>query len=188
MTTDVNGWVEWRWNEADDEWTGVIKIGMIVAGNYDMYGCLFGVRNYTGFRPVAYNRGLPTNASDETKAEYTQYGTEAFSPSWIAWPEIAAIDWSEEALDYRVYHYKRYDNGQVVYQQMKSLTRNHPRFEDMYEGMMWEEGDTVYKVQSIRKQTILDILPGWQLIFEMMAVMAMRYGNENVRLVVWFSD
>jgi hypothetical protein len=62
---DISGVVEVRpWAAEPDlssevEWEAAISLDYLnISRDYDAFGCLFGVMNYAGFRPVAPARGL----------------------------------------------------------------------------------------------------------------------------------
>jgi hypothetical protein len=40
--------------------------------NHDAFGCLFGVRTYANFRPLAADRGLPADASATVSGQFSQ--------------------------------------------------------------------------------------------------------------------
>src|SRR5450755_2279415 len=66
MGTDITGYIEvkFEWNEY---WQAAIDLFWLYEGQYDSFACLFGVRNYAGFRPLAQDRGLPFDISPEVK-------------------------------------------------------------------------------------------------------------------------
>lgn len=74
--------------------------------NYDAFGCLFGIRNFAGFEPLAEDRGLPDDVADRTREECERYS--AIGTTWISWSELANVDWDEAALrpDPRTHEYR----------------------------------------------------------------------------------
>ena len=100
------GWVEVRpllsdpaSSRPDKNWSAVIDAGGgLLFGNYHAYGCLFGVAN-SDFEPLAPGRGIPEDASERVRQDLAAWDTDAFSPSWVTWAEIKAMDWEEEAAD-----------------------------------------------------------------------------------------
>ncbi|MEU9015364.1 hypothetical protein AB0D12_37735 [Streptomyces sp. NPDC048479] len=62
---------------------------------YDALACLFGIRNYFGFSPLAEGRGFPSDASEALRTEYAAYGglPDVHGTTWITWSELAAADW-----------------------------------------------------------------------------------------------
>lgn len=105
MSTDVSGMIECRpgarlWGEDDEDaiWTAAIDLFLLNTGNaYDALACLFGVRNYVGFRPLAQERGLPEDTSDGVRAAFTAYDGPkcAHGTTWITWAELSSVDWDE---------------------------------------------------------------------------------------------
>src|SRR5260370_10450860 len=76
MGTDILGWIECkeRWSKG---WFGVISLEGIATRHYDMFGCLFGVRNNARFKPIAPDRGLPIDSSNAVrKAMAPRYNIE----------------------------------------------------------------------------------------------------------------
>ena len=74
MGVDICGSVEFRDAVLDEfrgwkVWYAVINAGIILDRSCAMFGSLFGVRNPTDFAPVAANRGLPDDVSEEVKAD-----------------------------------------------------------------------------------------------------------------------
>lgn len=89
MGADIHGWIE-AWDKYIPAWQGLMSFEFLVNRNYDIFGCLFGVRNYACFMPVAANRGLPTDISSPIQIDFWSLGDDAHSATWIGWPEIKA--------------------------------------------------------------------------------------------------
>jgi hypothetical protein len=62
--------------------------------DYAAFGCLFGVRNQAGYRPLAAGRGLPRDVSSGLRAESEPWVAEGHltGATWVSWAEIAALD------------------------------------------------------------------------------------------------
>ncbi|MFF5313583.1 hypothetical protein [Streptomyces massasporeus] len=105
MSTEVSGMIEcrpsarlWGPDDEDSAWHAAIDLFLLNNGNaYDALACLFGVRNYVGFRPLAEDRGLPSDTSEGLRTEYAAYGgpPDVHGTTWITWAELAAADWQE---------------------------------------------------------------------------------------------
>ncbi|MCX5392210.1 hypothetical protein [Streptomyces sp. NBC_00094] len=105
MSTDVSGMIECRpgarlWGPDDEDtvWEAGIDLFLLNRGNaYDGLACLFGVRNYFGFRPLAEDRGFPDDASEGLCREYADYGGPRYvhGTTWLTWAELSATDWQE---------------------------------------------------------------------------------------------
>ncbi|MDQ2799891.1 MAG: hypothetical protein M3Y13_09630 [Armatimonadota bacterium] len=185
MGIDIHGWVEVRRHYKgaipphDVQWHGVIAIYQIMQRNYDMFSCLFGIQPYAQFNPVAAGRGLPCDISEEASDDYLTW-EEACGETWISWPEIQVIDWDEEALDRRPHEYSLDDSGQLLY-----TGKSAPLASDIVvEGNTWQIGENVFKAERIARRKALS--HDWRLLFRLMETLAAEYGNDAVRLAVWF--
>ncbi|WP_297153093.1 hypothetical protein [Thermogemmatispora sp.] len=131
MGVDITGWIECRQffllkSEATP-WRPATSLRFLFHDrNYDAFGCLFGVKNYANFRPVAQGRGLPEDVSPEVQAEYERWGDGAFGTSWITWAEIKAIDWEEpaELPDARIHRYLRAEDGSLIFEGKAAWDKN----------------------------------------------------------------
>lgn len=94
--------------------------------DHDAFGCLFGVRNYANFVPVAAARGLPDDATAETRAAIAEMGGPIHGVTWLDYADVAAIDWDEPALypDEQLHCYRRGPTGEWVYSGKALWTRD----------------------------------------------------------------
>ena len=109
MSVVIDGWVEVQWLppgyrpwHPSPPWTAVITVGSILDQNVDMFGSLFGVRNVSRFRPLAPDRGFPSDPSLVLAEEISELQPflarrEIGHASWLTWAEIDRIDWEEPA-------------------------------------------------------------------------------------------
>jgi hypothetical protein len=203
--------------EYQKTWSGIITIGMLINRDYDSFGCLFGVRNERNFAPLALDRGLPVDVSIEVREDITDLpflevlnlphsaiveelaSDPSNHASWISLPEIKAINLEDRALtvDRQVSKYWRNDDGSLTlvhrsfwdadFAQASGIDFNAIRQEGIRwaEGQSWEYGPYVFKAE---RMTRGEALKGWQMLFTLMAVLGEEYGDENVRLVVWFDS
>ncbi|WP_052890913.1 hypothetical protein [Thermogemmatispora carboxidivorans] len=202
MGVDITGWIECRQffilESETTPWEPAIRLGFLFHDrNYDAFGCLFGVKNYANFRPVAEGRGLPTDVSPEVRAAYERWGDEIFGASWITWAEIKAIDWEEpaELPDARIHCYRRAEDGSLVYEGKSAWDRDfaevvgHSLIEGIFgactwpEGQEWEIGGKVYRSVRLRRK---DARASWKATFSVMEALASNYGDDGVRMIVWF--
>ncbi|MCX5143907.1 hypothetical protein [Streptomyces sp. NBC_00338] len=105
MSTDFSGMVEcnpgahlWGPDDEDSVWQSAIDVWLLNSGNaYDALACLFGVRNYFGFRPPAEDRGLPEDSSSGVRAMFAAAGgpDDVYGTTWITWAELTSADWQE---------------------------------------------------------------------------------------------
>jgi hypothetical protein len=99
MSTDIFGWVEIQ-DPEDEIWDGVLNAGHFMGQNYPLFAALFGVRDDIGVIPIAAERGLPTNVSDEVKCDIDSWGDSPFwSHTWISWTELGSLVWVDDVKD-----------------------------------------------------------------------------------------
>jgi len=159
-----------------------------------MMACLFGWRNCCNYEPIAGERGLPDDISDEL----SQLLGNPPTCSWIGLWEIQRIDWSETAnkIDSRTSFYDSEHNyvkkaagfslpvrqedegymGRVREGKEVTVTLTDDNFQ-------FEAGDEVTLVRELRNREYAKS-DGWERIFDEMKRLADKYGGEgNVRLV-----
>ncbi|GHJ91621.1 hypothetical protein SNE510_11400 [Streptomyces sp. NE5-10] len=72
---DIHGfaecWTTYRVLDAEDtKWWAAMDLDQVYGGcDHDAFGCLFGIRNHAGFRPLAAGRSLPPEASDAVRRQ-----------------------------------------------------------------------------------------------------------------------
>ncbi|WP_126638171.1 hypothetical protein [Embleya hyalina] len=205
MGTDISGFLEYRASQDDQEpiWYTAHDLDSLNGNrDYDAFGCLFGVRNYANFRPLAAGRGLPTDASAAVSARFGQltgwYGEDGVhGTTWITWAEVKAVDWDERAVgpDRRLHEYRRTANGlrltgksswSRAFAEAVGLRRGEDR--EWPEGSEWLVGDTLYRSVTLRRKDAITETGEWQPVWKAMETLATPYGDDNVRLVVWFDD
>lgn len=198
MGCDIHGYVEVdkkHYDEDDSWWKSAGDIFPFVGRAYDSFGCLFGVRNYAQFDPVAADRGIPDNAGRTVKEEYESWGIDAHSASHLYYSEVQEIDWLETAENpderYSILDENKEPTGskfalgpgsgwtEVVQENREAIESGEPVPNedcDMY----------IQRRELTRKEAMSD---AWDwLLNDHMALLADRFGSENVRLVVWFDN
>ncbi len=189
MGTDIIGWVEFK--SAQGEWNHVIDIGLLIDRNYDAFGCLFGVKNYAQFTPLAADRGLPDDLSPQVRHAAEETGEYAFGHTWVTWAELSQLDLRQTAakVDERIHRYRHGVDGKLIFEGKAVWSADLVGVLGAgtlapSEGQQWEIGGHLYRAERMsRADAITD---DWQVLFEMMGTLAEHYGNESVRLVVWF--
>lgn len=212
MGCDIEGWIEVRKYDWSQEWLGCMDIESVVNRNYQMFGALFGVRNYDRFNPTAPNRGFPSDVSDEVKVAYEVWASCAHSTSWITLQEIKNINWDEsgEELSERIDCYQQgIDKPSWGFIGSSSqLTSEDYRLLDAGESVT--KGTLTYKRNFKKKSEAKS--SDWELIFSIMEQLQAFYDEDaksyihdaqvvdekpvvapyvdtsRVRLVVWFDS
>lgn len=211
MGWDICGAIECREQTGQEAvWRYAADLYPLYEGrNYDSFGCLFGFKNHANFRPIAEGRGLPPDISSEVRKDFERFRGEGSGMSWVSWAEIKAIDWEEEGeqADSRIHRYERNEQGELVFtgkavwdREFEELV-NSQQIETeagtmasmlgailgakpaMPEGQQWEKGNVVYRSEKLKRKDACD---DWGGVFNAMEQYAATYGDDGVRLVVWF--
>lgn len=199
---EVRPWATWPDLPSEIEWEAAARLDCLyVNRDYDAFGCLFGVMNMAGFRPLAQERGLPADVSAQVRDEHTALGEhDGLWPTWIGWSEILAIDWDEPAehADARLHRYERQDDGPWRFTSKSAWSREAfeaqgipapPPGSDApiwSEGSQWTRGDVQYRAERLTRREAIPIGSQWDPLWEAMALYAKLHGDEQCRLVVWF--
>lgn len=166
MSTWLFGEVEYRDKAFGSEWFAVINAGCLIVGDYDLYGCLFGVRNYANFEPLFANRGLPEDCCESVKQSFCD---DFHSPTFCSFSELRSINLEEYSTkpDERQWYTLQSKNGPI------RIKGNAPP------GVDAEPARRMQRAEALSNE-------GYQTVYKLMAVLADRFGEENVRLVVYF--
>lgn len=205
MGIDIHGHVEWRPDESHQRWFSIITY--LPVPKADIVDFLFGVDKPTTFDPIAERRGIPEDASSETKAAAPDSdSTYAFGQSYITLEELKEIDWVKMAqlTEGETYFYDT--EGVYVAKLSPESVLTDIEFEEDTETLvdaLREVGEVsgtldqrlmnsspgdilVMKREPIHpKHTVMT--PAWDALLNMMSEAGRIFGNQNVRLVVWFS-
>ncbi|MEU4625073.1 hypothetical protein AB0G04_34505 [Actinoplanes sp. NPDC023801] len=206
MGTDINGYIEIRRRPSGPDgggWTTAVDLFDLYRGrDYDSFACLFGVRNYAGFRPVAAGRGLPPDAAEQTRKSFDEFEDDALWPTWIGGDEIRRIDWSEPAehADTRLHRYERRAGGQWTFESKAAWSREAFEVQGIPEtrpgtpsepypdGTVWTKGDVQFRAVRMTRRDAVPAAGEWTPVWEVMAILGRLHGDENCRLVVWFDQ
>ncbi|MGW7404040.1 hypothetical protein ACWGI9_09910 [Streptomyces sp. NPDC054833] len=99
MSTDIHGGIEFRHPGVDTDyyegepWVAAMDLWPLYdETDYAAFGCLFGVRNYAGFQPLAPDRGLPVDLSSGMRAKLGPWvaAGDLYGASWVSWAELAS--------------------------------------------------------------------------------------------------
>lgn len=203
MVVTISGWIEAR--PRDDErfrvWQPAMNLDLLdVEPDYDAFGCLFGVQNHAGFRPVAAGRGLPDDVSSGVRGAWELRIGDTFGTSWLSWDELEHVDWEEpaERPDARIHRYRRGRDGGWEFEGKSSWDRELAALTGVSlaramagdvvwpEGASWQVGDHLYRAVRMRRREAIGPDSSWQPVFAVMALLAALHGRRNVRTVAWF--
>lgn len=201
MGCDMHGAIEVK---SFGQWEYLVDLEPLVARDYPLFGCMFGVRNYLEFTPVAADRGQPDDTSTRLRTLVRSWGRDAHSVTWIGWDEIKAIDLDEQVewTASRPRVYRRLPDDSEIYVYDGNFPAEFPRLEhdgSIYkywtpEGDPWVEGaewhspdGDIYRYDRPRRRHVLN-KRWWQTIRDLCEVVEPSCGADNIRLVVWFDN
>ncbi|MFH0962036.1 MAG: hypothetical protein V1820_05105 [archaeon] len=190
--TVARGWIEF--STGGNSWKPVVRIDELANSEsqqdsqYNLFGLLFGVRNYAGFAPVAGVRGLPDNCSGLTR-EIFEVGKARFhSPSWISLGELKGIKFSGlKKFEDPFPHFYRVEDGIEVSVRAPGFSAED--LKRLAAEKSIKKGPLVAKLEPVRRKDILS--RGWLVLVAFMEALSSSLAGgseENVRVVVWFSD
>ncbi|KYG10328.1 hypothetical protein BE21_12670 [Sorangium cellulosum] len=174
--------------QIESEWYDVVNISSLLLQHYDLNGCLFGVDNYAEFVPLFANRGVPTDCSANLMQKISSYSDDDSWPSWVLYSELICVNWEECALsrDYRISEYVVNDDGSEIF-----VTKwiNKIGYDWVREALESQQetrsGHRVFRRPVLRRADAIDGT-NFDLLMKLMACLAERFGDDGVRLVVWF--
>lgn len=184
MGTDINGNIEVR--RGNGTWEAVVtELSPLIGRSYDLFGCLFGVRNYANFAPLFAERGLPNDSPLALDLELRKHME---SPSWCTFRELDAVDPDEPALapDQRIHEFRVEDDGSevLVTKAVWSGPIAH-RYDEIRAKGQVRDGRAVYRSVTMTRR---DALKPLQPVMTQMAAQALLAGRDHVRLVVYFGS
>ncbi len=181
MGCDIHGFIEVC---QDGIWQAREDIGDIVSRNYDMFGLLFGVRNYCGFAPIAANRYLPADVSSLVRSACEG---DYHSATYITAEELTAIDWTKRSaqLSERVTCYRLVDGKEEYISKF-----SHSSQLERHEYALLEAGESIRKGDFLYRcdYTLYSDAQSsqWQQAFDLIANYRNHY--DGARMVVWFDN
>lgn len=194
MGSDCHGYLEYRYECKEEDshkekyssWTG-IDIGNILYRNYDIFAMLFGVRNDQGYKPLAYNRGLPSDVSSEVQEDewMNDLKSDAHSHTWVDAKELREFDFDgmiDGGLLMSIID-KPSGKSFVTDAAMDLMKLN--KVEREMANIAWVEKDG-FRLERFQKLARIALDSHWKLVLDMVKLFAGTYGEINVRLVLWW--
>jgi hypothetical protein len=167
--------------------------------DYAAFGCLFGVRNWPGWEPVAANRGLPGDVSEAVRTEYedsARLDEAVHGSTWVSWPELRDLDMTVTPQARGVlglgprphgpwWQYRIDDQWPDKVVTTYGLPPGGQSPIDAPYGT-WQQGATTFEYKKMSRLDVLGPGTGWEHVFAVMRILAQRFGEEGVRLITWF--
>jgi hypothetical protein len=206
VSTDIHGGIEYRHpgvgtdHYEGEPWIAALDLWPLYdQTDYAAFGCLFGVRNDAGFRPLAAGRGLPPDLSSGLRADLENWvATGSLTgASWVTWAELAGLD-PASAPDHFV--------GRLTWSTVSSpwLLRQRlvpapwpadvlaavgpppPGWDGGAGRTAWDTPELRCTYEPLTAGALLGADSHWPHVFAVMKALAGRFGDEAVRLVVAF--
>ncbi|MDC0685805.1 hypothetical protein [Sorangium atrum] len=183
--SQIYGAVEFR---VGGEWYDVVNVSSLLLQHYDLNACLFGVDNYANFVPLFAERGVPGDCGVNLSERVAEYVRGDSSPSWVGYGELLRVNWDELALtrDRRVSEFVVCGDGR---ERLAGKWLNKSGYDWVCQVLETEQevvvGDRVFRRPVLRRS---DAIVGTEfgLLMKLMGCLAERFGDDGVRLVVWF--
>lgn len=163
MSTYIYGSVEVKQgNSGISDWVTIMDID--ISSDYNLFACLFGIRNYANFKPLFPSRGYPPDCSDTIIKEY---GGEEFS---------SLDDFLTRCYDSLHGYALGFSYGLTwcSYKELQDIDLDEK-----------SEKTCIRTGKYITRREALDNFEFQELI-QKMSDLAKRYGEEGVRMVVYF--
>jgi hypothetical protein len=173
-----------------DSWRAVLDAGALLEDNYDLFGCLFGVRNYANFRPLFADRGLPANCSETCRNYIPEDDTDIYGRTWASYDELKHIDRDELATspDSRIHVYEIQPDGTEQFVTKAGISREvEPHLSEIEAHGEARVVNRVFRNERLRRGEVLSESEGFEAVLRIMDVLAELRGHENVRLVACFA-
>ncbi|MGK5642451.1 hypothetical protein ACSNOK_29675 [Streptomyces sp. URMC 126] len=208
MGTDIYGCVEVREPCADEDWydgppwrRALDLFPLYANRDYTAFACLFGVRDTGLWEPVAAGRGLPPDVSPDLRAEYEDVAAldaAVHGATWVTWSELSAMDPDVAPKGVRGLLELRDDRSPAMTHRYW-ITDEWPP--DAVERLgaraaadgpagtpfgEWRTDSTRVNYRGFTRRDAVGPGTGWEHVFAVMAALAGRFGDEGVRLVVYF--
>jgi hypothetical protein len=205
--TDIYGCIEVREPCADEEWYdgepwayGMDLYPLYSGRDYASFGCLFGVRNLSGWEPVAAGRGIPEDASAKVREDYEKWSAldALHGATWVTWGELERMDPSgvprerpgllrvrEVRTPATVHQYWVADSwpAEVVERFGVPPVGEWPA--TARQGS-WTTGEAQLEFRRVTRADVVGAGSGWEHVFSVMKALAGRFGPDGVRLVAYF--
>ncbi|MFJ6570357.1 hypothetical protein ACIQNU_23365 [Streptomyces sp. NPDC091292] len=167
--------------------------------DYASFGCLFGVRNYAGHRPLAADRGLPDDLSSSLRAQLEPWVAQGAmtGATWVSWADIAGLDpasgpeyyagrltWSSPSLPST----RRQQLVPAAWPpELVAEVGPRPHGLDGADSCTeWITDDLRCTYEPLTAGAVLGGESHWRHVFAVMKALAERFGAEDVRLVAAF--
>ncbi|MEU3786715.1 hypothetical protein [Streptomyces sp900129855] len=206
MSTDIHGGIEFRHPGADTDyydgepWVAAMDLWPLHdQTDYAAFGCLFGVRNYAGFHPLAPDRGLPVDLSSGMRSQLEPWvaAGSLYGASWVSWAELASLDpattpghfiglltWHATSLPSTLHQQLVPDPWPS--EVLAAVGAPPPDLNSTTGHVEWTTDEVMCRYEPLTAGAVLGPETHWPHVFAVMKALAGRFGDDGVRLVVAF--
>ncbi|MFE1314589.1 hypothetical protein [Streptomyces sp. NPDC058755] len=206
MSTDIHGGIEFRHPGVDTDyydgepWVAAMDLWPLYdETDYAAFGCLFGVRNYAGFQPLAPGRGLPVDLSSGIRSQLVAWvaAGDLHGATWVSWAELASMDLAtvpDHFIGRLTWRTKTLPS--TLHQQLVSdpwpseaLSAVGVPPADLHRAtrrVEWTTDEVMCTYEPLTLGAVLGPETHWPHVFAVMKALAGRFGDDGVRLVVAF--
>ncbi|MEU0072117.1 hypothetical protein ABZ027_21600 [Streptomyces sp. NPDC006332] len=206
MSTDIHGGIEFRhpgvgtdyydgepWVAAMDLWP------LYDETDYAAFGCLFGVRNYAGFQPLASDRGLPVDLSSGMRSQLGPRvaAGDLYGATWVSWAELASmgratapdhfigrLTWCTKSLPSTLHQQLVSDSWPS--EALSAVGAPPADLRSATGRVEWTTDEVMCAYEPLTVGAVLGPETHWPHVFAVMKALADRFGDDGVRLVVAF--
>ncbi|MEU1181565.1 hypothetical protein ABZ464_28765 [Streptomyces sp. NPDC005820] len=206
MSTGIHGGIEFRHPGADTDyydgepWVAAMDLWPLYdQTDYAAFGCLFGVRNYAGFQPLAPDRGLPVDLSRGMRSQLELWvaAGDLHGASWVSWAELASLDPAttpDHFIGRLTWHTKSLPS--ILHQQLvpdpwpsealAAVGTPPPDLHSTRGRVEWNTAEVMCVYEPLTVGAVLGPETHWPHVLAVMKALAGRFGDDGVRLVVAF--
>jgi hypothetical protein len=206
VSTDIHGGIEFRHPGAGTDyydgepWVAAMDLWPLYdETDYAAFGCLFGVRNYAGFQPLAPDRGLPVDLSIGMRSQLDPWAAsgDLHSATWVSWAELASIDptttpdhfigrltWRTKSLPSTLHQQLVSDSWPA--EALSAVGVPPANLHNATGRVEWTIDELTCTYEPLTVGAVLGHESHWPHVFAVMKALAGRFGDEGVRLVVAF--
>lgn len=168
----LSGWIECKTFD-EDEWSSAINIKAVA----DLYSIaeLVGLRS-SKFKPIVPIRSLPSDASYQVKENYAM-DTEDIK-MWKSLRKMLIKEFKKSTLPHPNVIYGSEEIQKFILDYLSKTNKSN---------CTWIIYDEFKKINLNNYFNKKESIKECKLIFRLMKALSDRYGNKNVRLIIWYN-
>ncbi len=186
MSTILNGVIE-IYDEYAESWFFVMDTFQIFNQDYDIFALLFDIRNYIEIKPIAPNRGLPNDISQQTKQKFKSKYDSDFT--FITYRELTTARDTE--IKSKVISIETDDQGGIVEEGFSTREKidfdSHELFGKVGTQEIWFRDGRYFVNREKTSKEIINSNWEFKLLMRIMNLLNEKHEMERIRWVVSFT-